>query len=414
MSFFNLIDLLPPNEPERVLALDRYQIFNVPKEKAFDNIVSLAQSIFNIPIAHLSFLDSKHEFVMASEGLGEMGLVPREESICALTVLRAEAVIIEDVLEDPLLSSHPYVVGEFGLRFYAAAPIITPDNYVIGTICLVDQKPRKLTEHEIKILKELAKVSMEQLELRMANLQKTNSLALANEQLKEQIAQKDEFIGIVSHELRTPITTLKGYLQILCRKAPLEEHISTKMLQQAAKTTETLNGLVSDLLSVSKIVNNVLELNKTSIQVKELLDCCFKNITFPPNQQLLIFGDVELIVDVDELLIERLLDNLIDNAIKYAPNSKTIEISVLKEGNFAKFTVSDKGPGIMAEKLNLLFERYNQSYDTSTQNNGLGVGLFFSAQLIRLHGGEIGVDSSQDRGSRFWFTLPLAQNLEMN
>ena len=212
MNIFDPTNLLPDNDQERVLALDKYAIFNAPREKAFDNIVSLAQAIFKVPIAHLSFLDDKHEFVMASEGLGHVGLIPREESLCALTVLRADVVIIENALEEPLLTSHPYVKGDFGLRFYAGAPIITPDNFVIGTLCLVDQKPRNLCEHEITVFKELAKVAMEQLELRMLNLEKTKSLALANQRLKEQITQKDEFIGIVSHELRTPITALKGYV----------------------------------------------------------------------------------------------------------------------------------------------------------------------------------------------------------
>jgi|GEM_PF-2205263 len=414
MNIFDPTNLLPDNDQERVLALDKYAIFNAPREKAFDNIVSLAQAIFKVPIAHLSFLDDKHEFVMASEGLGHVGLIPREESLCALTVLRADVVIIENALEEPLLTSHPYVKGDFGLRFYAGAPIITPDNFVIGTLCLVDQKPRNLSEHEITVFKELAKVAMEQLELRMVNLEKTKSLALANQRLKEQITQKDEFIGIVSHELRTPITALKGYVQILSRKAPLDESISTKMLQQAEKSTEKLNGLVDDLLSVSKIVNNVLQLHQAPVQVQDLLDTCCRTIELPATQQIVISGDTMLKVNVDRKQIERLLDNLLDNAIKYAPNSKTIEVKVLKKGNFAEITVSDKGPGIMAEKLNLLFERYNRSYDTTTQSHGLGLGLFFSAQLIKLHGGEIGVDSSQEQGSKFWFTLPLAQNFEMN
>lgn len=414
MNIFDPTNLLPDNDQERVLALDKYAIFNAPREKAFDNIVSLAQAIFKVPIAHLSFLDDKHEFVMASEGLGHVGLIPREESLCALTVLRADVVIIENALEEPLLTSHPYVKGDFGLRFYAGAPIITPDNFIIGTLCLVDQKPRNLSEHEITVFKELAKVAMEQLELRMVNLEKTKSLALANQRLKEQITQKDEFIGIVSHELRTPITALKGYVQILSRKAPLDESISTKMLQQAEKSTEKLNGLVDDLLSVSKIVNNVLQLHQAPVQVQDLLDTCCRTIELPATRQIVISGDTMLKVNVDRKQIERLLDNLLDNAIKYAPNSKTIEVKVLKKGNFVEITVSDKGPGIMAEKLNLLFERYNRSYDTTTQSHGLGLGLFFSAQLIKLHGGEIGVDSSQEQGSKFWFTLPLAQNFEMN
>lgn len=271
---------------------------------------------------------------------------------------------------------------------------------------MVDQQPRKLTEHEVKVLVKLAKVAMEQLELRTSNIEKAKTLALKNELLNDQIAQKDEFIGIVSHELRTPITALKGYVQILSRKAPLNDTITTKMLQQAEKSAEKLNDLVGDLLSVSKIVNNVLQLNKTAVTLQELLDSCYKMADFPADQELRISGDVSLKVNVDRPHIERLLYNLIDNAIKYAPNSKTIEIDVKQKENFAEITVSDKGPGIMAEKIQLLFQRYHPTYNSSTQTHGLGLGLYLCAQLIKLHGGEIGVES-QAQGSKFWFTLPL-------
>lgn len=129
MSIFYPINTLPPNDNERVLALNRYEIFNAPKEKAFDNIVSLAQTIFDVPIAHLSFLDSKHEFVMASEGLAEIGLIRRGESLCALTVLRAEVVVIENALEEPILKTHPYVNG-FRLKILCRCT-----NYYARQLC---------------------------------------------------------------------------------------------------------------------------------------------------------------------------------------------------------------------------------------------------------------------------------------
>lgn len=397
------INIIPDNDAQRVAALARYGIFNASKEAAFDNIAHLAKTIFGVPVTHVSFLDADHEFVMANTGLGEMGLIDRGESLCALTVLKPEVIVIEDALKEPLLENHPFVHGEFGLRFYAGAPIVTPDDYVIGTLCLVDKQPRTLSSHEINILRDLAKVTMEQVELRRANIEH-------REKLNFLISQKDEFIGVASHELKTPLTSLKAYLQLIDRAkpdagAPTLPHL----IQKANDSLDKLNALVNDMLTANRLTTGFLTPKQEDFNIQEAIYNCCSDVQELAPSLLEIKGDQHLWVYADRGQISQAVRNLFDNAKKYTTGIDKVYIEVSKSNDKALIRITDNGPGIPRERLPKLFERYH-TYNAKMQLSGLGLGLYISADLIKSNGGEIGVESEVGKGATFWFTLPLSEN----
>ncbi|WP_345955824.1 ATP-binding protein [Mucilaginibacter sp. PAMB04168] len=199
------INIIPDNDVERVKAVNRYCIFNTAPEPSFTRIAELAKTIFKVPIAHISFMGGDEEFIKANVGLGEMLNVDRGESMCALTVLHQKTIVVEDATEDSLFDNHPYVHGPFGLRFYAGAPLITADGYTIGTMCLVDTKPRKFSDHDKDVLEGLAAVAMEQTELRLATLQETekqlainDKLSASEQRLQSILDTMAEGVGIVN------------------------------------------------------------------------------------------------------------------------------------------------------------------------------------------------------------------------
>lgn len=220
--------------------------------------------------------------------------------------------------------------------------------------------------------------------------------------------QKDDFISIASHELKTPVTSLKAALQLLDRmKDNPSPQMLPKLIEQSNRSMDKISTLIEDLLNLSRMNEGQLKLDKTTFNIAEMLTQCCNHVRVEGKHELIVQGDVKLQVFADEHRIDQVIVNMVNNAVKYAPNSKSIYFNIEKKGKTAKISVRDTGPGIAPEKLSHLFERYYRTDASGYQNSGLGLGLYISAEIIRKHNGEIGVDSEVGKGSTFWFTLPL-------
>ena len=220
--------------------------------------------------------------------------------------------------------------------------------------------------------------------------------------------QKDDFISIASHELKTPLTSLKASLQLLERlKDNPASPMLPKLIDQSVKSMQKVTTLVDDLLNVGKTKATHLTLNKTTFNVADLMDNCCNHVRVEGKYHLTFKGDKAVTVNADEHAIDQVLINLVNNAVKYAPESYEIILSVERLPHAVKMAVSDKGPGIAPDKIPHLFDRYYQAQAAGFNNSGWGLGLFISAGIIKKHGGQIGVESELGRGSTFWFTLPV-------
>lgn len=227
-------------------------------------------------------------------------------------------------------------------------------------------------------------------------------------ELKNLQQQKDDFISIAGHELKTPITSLKVSLQLLNRlkDAPTTPTVP-KLIAQANKSLGRVNVLVEDLLNVSKLNQGQLHLSKSYFTVNDVVNDCCQHVRLEGIYSIVTDGDLKLKAYGDPERIEQVVVNFVNNAIKYAPESKEIKVNISKEDRMAKVSVSDKGPGIPSEKVPHLFERYYRVDGHGAQFSGLGLGLYISSEIIKRHGGQIGVDTQLGKGSTFWFTIPL-------
>jgi PAS domain S-box-containing protein len=220
--------------------------------------------------------------------------------------------------------------------------------------------------------------------------------------------QKDDFISIASHELKTPITSLKASLQLLDRmKHEPDTDVFSFLIDQSAKSMGKISELVEDLLNVSRMNEGQLTLNKTKFTLSKMLNECCNHVRIEARHELIFQGDENLEVVADEQRIDQVVVNFVNNAVKYAPNSREIFMIVEKQEDMVKVSVKDYGPGIAKEKIPHLFDRYYRADESGVQISGLGLGLYISADIIARHNGRIGVDSEEGRGSTFWFMLPL-------
>jgi diguanylate cyclase (GGDEF)-like protein len=157
------IPSIPANEETRLASLRSLSILDTPPEERFDRLTRLASRIFNVPIALVSLVDSERQWFKSNQGLGRVTEGPRTESFCAHAILNDELLEVTDALTDPRFSDHPAVTGDLGLRYYAGRPLKSADGMRLGTLCLVDTEPRKLSEDEKASLDDLAHMAEQEI-----------------------------------------------------------------------------------------------------------------------------------------------------------------------------------------------------------------------------------------------------------
>ncbi|MBW5420374.1 SpoIIE family protein phosphatase [Streptomyces sp. BG9H] len=155
-------------EAGRLSAVRRYDILDTPPDGAFDRVAALAGRLFDVPVATVTIVDSDRIWFKATHGLEGVKEIGRDPGLCGSAILRDDALVIPDTLHDPVAANNPLVAGEMGVRFYAAAPITTSDGHRLGTVNILDTKPRSITEEDIATLSDLAAIVMDEMELRLS------------------------------------------------------------------------------------------------------------------------------------------------------------------------------------------------------------------------------------------------------
>jgi GAF domain-containing protein len=167
--------LLPPDEPARLDALARYQVLDSGAEKSLDDIAHLAGFICKSPIAVVTLVDRDRQWLKAKVGV-DLVETPRDHAFCAHTILSSEVMVVEDATKDIRFSDNPLVTGEAHVRFYAGAPLITSDHFKLGSLCVIDRNPRKLSAEERTALEALSRLVMTALELRRSSRELAEAL----------------------------------------------------------------------------------------------------------------------------------------------------------------------------------------------------------------------------------------------
>ncbi|CAM3959277.1 PAS domain S-box-containing protein [Pedobacter westerhofensis] len=172
------MNIIPENDSQRIEALKRYQILDTPPENSFDNVARLATQIFKVPISLVSLVDAEQVYFKANIGMGRARTTSRGVSLCSLAVMQPEVTVFENAADEPCLLTNPNVAGDFGLKCYAGAPLTTHDGFLIGTLCIIDKTPRTFSDSDREILQSLAKIIMDEIELRLSSIKETEKQQL--------------------------------------------------------------------------------------------------------------------------------------------------------------------------------------------------------------------------------------------
>ena len=173
----HLMRSIPPdNEARRLAALERYRVLDTSAEQIYDDIVRVAAGVCGAPIALISLIDQHRQWFKARVGL-EAAQTPREYAFCEHVIRQQQTFIVTDATRDPRFAENPLVTGEPGIRFYAGAPLVTPDGYGLGSLCVIDRQERTLDANQIATLEGLARVVVNLLELRRTSHELAAALA---------------------------------------------------------------------------------------------------------------------------------------------------------------------------------------------------------------------------------------------
>ena len=228
--------------------------------------------------------------------------------------------------------------------------------------------------------------------------------------------QKDEFLSLASHELRTPVTAIKGFADLALRLANDSANPRlARYLSTISDQADHLSRLVNDLLNVTSLESGVLPLHARQFDLLELIEESVRNAELL-GSGFYIALDLprrRVMVEADRHLIQEVLANLIDNAVKYSAASSRVEISVTITGSEVITAVRDFGMGITPGQESKVFDRFYRATNASVRTHkGLGLGLYISRNIIERHAGRMWLESSPDAGSTFYFALPL-ENYEL-
>jgi two-component system phosphate regulon sensor histidine kinase PhoR len=230
--------------------------------------------------------------------------------------------------------------------------------------------------------------------------------------LKQLERTRQEFVANVSHELRTPLSLIKGYVETLLDGARNDPAIAERFLKIIERNTQRLDLLIQDLLTISALESERIKLNLQPVELRPLVEKIFTDLKPPAeNKNVELVSELPgLTATADANRLEQVLANLVDNAIKYgrAQGRVTVGGKKLDDGKLEIF-VQDDGPGIPAESLDRVFERfYRVDKARSRDQGGTGLGLSIVKHIVQAHGGEVWVKSELGKGATFFFTLPAA------
>ncbi|MDM8530158.1 ATP-binding protein [Anaerolineales bacterium HSG25] len=385
-------------------------------------VVNRIQTEFNFYHVHLYVIETETNELVMFEGSGEVGRKLKKEDhrlqmgqgIVGQVASIGKFRVINDVNQSNQFFRNPLLPDT---NSELAIPLRKGEQ-VLGVLDVQSEQIDRFIPADISLLHSIANQTA--IAIDNARLLAERQATIAK--LQEVDRAKSQFITVMSHELRTPLNAINGFSELLLLGLSGELPESAKEdIQLIHESGEHLLALINDILDISQIESGQVQLTPQSLDVQELIDEVLAStklhIKEKPIKIEVIISDSLRPIWADHTRLKQVLLNLVGNAIKFTEKGViTIQVSLEENvrstvNNKVYFSIKDTGIGIPANKVELIFQSFQQvDMSDSRRYGGTGLGLKICQQLVELHGGKIGVKSSEGVGSEFWFTVPVVPN----
>ncbi len=349
---------------DRLAAVRRYDIVDTPPDGSFDRITAIAARRFNVPISIISIVDHDRIWFKSHHGL-PIEQIDRDEGLCATTILSAAPRILTDAKSDYCALANPLVAGDFGLRFYAGAPLRTHDGFNLGTLCVIDNTPRPVEPAEIEDLEDLAAIVMDELELRISARQAIEREKLLKKEIDHRVMNSLQFVSsMLNIQSMTVKNDATAELKRAANRVTAVAQVHRNFYSQAANTVSCLDFLRRLCADFSGILGQTVN----------------------------VFGNGGMVPTTMIQPIGLMTSEFVTNAAKAGAGLIRVGFTVSDDGT-AELRVCNDGDTLPAD------------FDPET-SNGLGMRLVLSL-VNHLNGRLVAGESGTGGGARFTVTFPV-------
>ena len=393
------------SEEARVKGLLSYNVLDTLPEEDFEAITKLASHICDTPISLVSFVDDHRQWFKSNRGL-TVTETSKDIAFCSHAIQTPEKpMVVPDARNDSRFKNNPLVTGEPHIVFYAGFPLNSSEGHALGTLCIIDTKPRQLSADQVDSMHALSVQVIRLLDLR----KRTHLLEAKSVELTDANIQLNQFAKLAAHDIKGPLVNINMSSNLLLHDFEQGDNSnSLSYINMISKSSKRLCSMIDSLLLF--YTNEGVEKDKKvdvslSLLVKHLREmlCLDSGISVDLSAQ-------QNEIYVNELVLKQVLLNLVSNAVKY--NDKVVDeieikISVSPMGdNKTMFSVADNGIGIEPKYLDSIFKIFTTGAAQDRYGEkGTGIGLAAVKKLVESQGGKIEVESEVGVGSVFSFTL---------
>lgn len=408
MTFFSRLPFymktpeIPLNEFLRLKKLKEYSILDTLPEKEYDDITQLASQICGTSISFITLIDENRQWFKSKLGF-EVDQTDRDISFCGHAILEPDQIFsVKDSRLDDRFSDNPFVTGESRVVFYTGVPLVSPEGYALGTLCVIDDHPKELTNDQLFALKALSNQVVSLFELRKSKIQ----LERFAKDLENRNVELEKFARVVAHDIKSPLNNISSLSKIV-----LEDY-SSELNEEAKKfmglivtSSQSLKDLVDGIFQYTKS-DFLLKGNRSVFSLRKMVSQCIELLDLRKECRFITdFEDVSL--EVNRAALQQILLNLIENAIKYNDKSEIeIKIDFSEDDNFYHFKIQDNGSGIEERDQKKIFDIFETvKAEDRFGKKGTGIGLSTVKKLVEGLGGEIILKSTKDLGTSFEFSI---------